>query len=343
MQIMEKAKLGQLLDAMEQQYQVMVPVATDGFSQFAPYEMVTKQKATLWLAENVTLSPKTIFMPQSEALYQFKAQGKALEIEEIPREMRKQLIFAMRHCDGKAVACLDKVFLEEPYIDAQYLQKREQSIVFMLACNESKETCFCESMGVNRTNGEASVIDVQMYDLGDQYGFVPVSEKGQACLKELSAHFTTKETKPLGQQPQMMQFDVSSLPETLKGMFESEIWDDFAFKCLGCGTCAYICPSCHCFDINNKIRGEVGVKLRTWDSCMFDEYTLMAGGHQPRTEKKQRVRNRFLHKLQYFNEKYDMFLCTGCGRCVEKCPVNIDITRFIEKVLNQQQQGGEMQ
>ena len=128
-------------------------------------------------------------------------------------------------------------------------------------------------------------------------------------------------------------FDVSKLPETLKTMFDHPIWDEYAFKCLNCGTCSYICPTCHCFDINNKMRGTTGLKLRTWDSCMFGEYTLMAGGHQPRPGKKERVRNRFLHKLQYFNEKHDMSLCVGCGRCIAKCPVNMDITKFIRQVI----------
>ena len=187
-------------------------------------------------------------------------------------------------------------------------------------------------MGLDRAHAESSVADVQVYYLGDAYGFEPISEKGKAFLDAVTG-LREGEGKLPEQKPQSIQFDPSGLAEKLKDMFEHPIWDEYAFKCLNCGTCSYTCPTCHCFDINNKLRGTTGLKLRTWDSCMFGEYTLMAGGHQPRPGKKERVRNRFLHKLQYFNEKHDMSLCVGCGRCIAKCPVNMDITKFIRQVI----------
>jgi len=328
----EKSNLNNVLEQLAQKYALLVPVDYHGLTQFAPYSQVQEGVSTLMLDGNVLLSPKTIFLPQSEAMYKFKAQGKRLAIEEMPANTQTQVVFGMRHCDTKGIECLDKVFLDPRFVDPQYKEKRENTIIFSLACNTPKATCFCASMGVDRVHAEKSVADVQVYDLGNKYGLEAISEKGKACLDILTGLTEGAEELPV-QEPQTIQFDPSELPGKLKDMFEDPIWNDFHFKCLGCGTCTYICPTCHCFDINNKMRGADGLKLRTWDSCMFNEYTLMAGGHQPRPGKKERVRNRFLHKLQYFNEKHDMFLCIGCGRCVTKCPVNIDITKFIKQVI----------
>ena len=334
MKYVEKSKLDDMLKQLNNSYRVLVPVDYSGLTQFAPYSQVEEGISQLYFGGNVTVSPKTAYLPQSEAMYKFRAQGKKLAIEEMPAMEKPQVLFGVRHCDTKAIQCLDKVFLDEKFEDPQYKDKRDNTVVFSLACNNPKPTCFCESMGVDRVHAEESVADVQVYDLGDSFGFEAVSEKGRVCLEQVKG-LKDGETKLPEQKPQTIRFDASTLPEKLKGMFEHPIWEEYAFKCLNCGTCTYICPTCHCFDINNKIRGEVGLKLRTWDSCMFGEYTLMAGGHQPRPGKKERVRNRFLHKLQYFNEKHGMFLCIGCGRCVAKCPVNMDITKFAREVAGQ--------
>lgn len=332
MKFLDKSQLDSLLAQFAEQYDLLVPVNDNNLTQFAPYEKVKAGIAQLYFDGNVTVSPKTAYLPQSEAMYKFRAQGKNLAIEEMPALDRVRVLFGVRHCDTKAIQCLDKVFLDDSFEDPQYKEKREQTIVFSLACNHPKATCFCASMGVDRVHAEASVADVQMYDLGDCYGFEAISEKGSACLASL-AGFVEGNAKLPVQDAQSVSFDSSGLSTKLKDMFDHPIWDEYAFKCLNCGTCTYICPTCHCFDINNKMRGTTGLKLRTWDSCMFGEYTQMAGGHNPRPGKKERVRNRFLHKLQYFNEKHDMSLCVGCGRCIAKCPVHMDITKFIQQVI----------
>ncbi|MBO4352620.1 MAG: 4Fe-4S dicluster domain-containing protein, partial [Eggerthellaceae bacterium] len=120
--------------------------------------------------------------------------------------------------------------------------------------------------------------------------------------------------------------------DKLEGMYDHPIWDNLSIKCLNCGTCTYVCPTCHCFDISQENRRKDGVRFRCWDSCMFSEYTAMAGGHNPRPEKLERVRNRFMHKLNFFERRYGISLCVGCGRCVEKCPVALDITRLIDEI-----------
>ncbi|PWM49774.1 MAG: sulfite reductase [Clostridiales bacterium] len=329
----EKSKLSEMLVLLNNDYQVIVPTKADNLTQYAAYDKVAVHEAELYLGENPTMSPKYLFLPQSEAMYAFKANGKKLAIAELtPQQEKMRLLFGVRHCDIRGIACLDEVFLDERHVDPQYLEKRKNTVIIALACNETKPSCFCESMDINRTEADKDVADVQVYESADSYAFMALSNKGEAVLAKIKDLGSEKEIAAPKVSEQKIKVETKGLPEKLSGMFYDEIWNNFMFKCIGCGTCTFVCPTCYCFDINNKIRGDEGVKLRTWDSCMFDEYMLMAGGHNPRPTKKERVRNRFLHKLEYFYENYQMMLCTGCGRCLQKCPMNIDIVKFIKTV-----------
>ena len=305
MQTLDKKQLDQFLAALSEDARVFVPVDQNGLTQYVPYTLITQGQAQMVWNQNTTVAPKSIFLPQTEAIYAYKAQGKDLAIAQIPPDEQPQVVFAMRHCDVQAIVCLDKVFLDPRYVDAQYAQKREKTTVFALRCNAPKPTCFCTSMGVDPEKADVSVADVEVYDLGEQFAMEALTDKGQAVLAKVG-HLLREQTVQLPPVPERtLQVPTEGLPEKLSGLFDAPIWDNWMFKCLGCGTCTYICPTCHCFDLSNKQRGEVGVKLRTWDSCMFDE-------------------------------RNGMFLCVGCGRCIKKCPMNIDITKFIKQVMTEE-------
>jgi len=114
-------------------------------------------------------------------------------------------------------------------------------------------------------------------------------------------------------------------------IYEEPYWEDVSFSCINCGTCTYLCPTCWCFDVQDENCGNCGIRIRNWDSCMYPLFSLHGSGHNPRGQKLQRVRQRFMHKLKYFVDKYDEGIqCVGCGRCVRYCPVNIDIRRVCE-------------
>jgi ferredoxin len=106
-------------------------------------------------------------------------------------------------------------------------------------------------------------------------------------------------------------------------------------SCIRCGVCTYLCPSCHCFDINDEIESASpfrGTRVRTWDTCQFPDFTMHSSGHNPRPDKASRLRQRLLHKFRYFVETTGQFMCVGCGRCISHCPVGIDIISVLEKV-----------
>ena len=129
-----------------------------------------------------------------------------------------------------------------------------------------------------------------------------------------------------------LRVDMTGVMQKLTQMGEHPIWEQAAKKCLTCGTCTFVCPTCYCFDISQENRMREGTRFRCWDSCMFSAYTEMAGGHNPRADKLPRVRQRFMHKLCFFEQRYGKSLCVGCGRCVEKCPVALDITVLIDEI-----------
>ena len=127
--------------------------------------------------------------------------------------------------------------------------------------------------------------------------------------------------------------DISSLFSKTKEIWNEPIWDEIAAKCVNCGACAFVCPTCHCFDVSDEGKGNKGKRIRLWDSCMFAIFTKEASGHNPRSQSTQRVRQRVMHKYNYFMDNYDEHLCTGCGRCVVVCPVNLDIREVIKKII----------
>ena len=154
--------------------------------------------------------------------------------------------------------------------------------------------------------------------------FENADSKDEIALKQYQADLERiVEDLPLnGLRPQ-------DLSENLLSLFDSEIWDELSQACLGCGACTFVCPTCQCYDIEDYDTGHGIQRFRCWDSCMYSDFTLMAHGN-PRTSKLERFRQRFMHKLVYFPQNNGgVFSCVGCGRCVAKCPVSLNIAKVI--------------
>lgn len=326
MKAFSKSKLNQLLDNLAGKARVMVPAKVDGITKFAPWG----QGVELAMDSNTLLPPKDNLFPQMEKMYKFRVQGLAAEIENLDEAPQSQILFGVRPCDVKSIVCMDHVFLTKKFVDQFYKSKRDNTIIVALGCVKPGKTCFCTSVGINP--GQAPTADIMMYDLGDDYGYEAQTDKGRAFIGAFDALASESSKNAPATGGFTLVVDAFDITEKLQKMFNHPMWADISRKCLGCGACTYLCPTCHCFDINGETRGDQGIKFRCWDSCMFPEYTLMASGHNPRPTRKERVRNRFLHKLQYFKERYGELLCVGCGRCLAKCPVNMDITKIIKMV-----------
>ena len=128
------------------------------------------------------------------------------------------------------------------------------------------------------------------------------------------------------------KLDLVKIKQWLEGQFEDPLWESIADICVGCGACAFICPACHCFDINDEGTADQGTRRKHWDACGFSKFTNHASGHNPRDIQNKRYRNRIMHKFKYYDDKFGKTLCTGCGRCIRACPVGIDIADILTTI-----------
>jgi ferredoxin len=290
------------------------------------------------------LSPKKIIFPQRELYFEFeKVVNDNPDIKATLPEDDPTIVFGVRPCDAKAVTLTDLVFGGD-FEDIYYWKRRNQTILVGLTCNTPPSpNCFCVSVDGSPHSKEG--LDILLTDLGDKYYVESITKSGDKLLNLAKNLF--KQPSPANKKEiQEIQTEsekkikrqinnLKKVPPKLKGMWDSPFWDDEAMSCLRCGICTYMCPTCHCFDINDEVYSSAplkGERIRTWDTCQFPDFTMHSSGHNPRPDKASRLRQRIMHKFQYFVETYKNYQCTGCGRCITKCPVSIDIIDVLEKV-----------
>ena len=325
--ILKDEMLDSLLTELSKEQIVYVPKQVNGTTRFAPYVSSDKMKLD---QVNTVMPPKDLLFTQTQNMYHYGVEKNSGNMFIDPViESADQILFGVRSCDMRSFDCLDAAFLTKGYIDEFYQAKRDRLTTIAIGCTEVSETCFCESMGQDPNH--APQADIQLRHGEGGYNVTAQTEKGEALLEKFKPFCEEGEVE-VADVHCTLNVDASNIKDNLDILHEShELWDSMSYKCLNCGTCTFVCPTCYCFDIDQENRCKEGVRFRCWDSCMFSEYTAMAGGHNPRPEKRDRVRNRFMHKLNYFEDRYGKMLCVGCGRCIEKCPVSLDITVLIDR------------
>ena len=284
------------------------------------------------LRDEPFLTPKEALLPRSETL--FGIDIKTGDITE-PDHSNKTVLFGIYPCDARSILNLDCAFLEKGFTDTAYKKRREALTVISMACTEIPyPACFCDSMGGSPDSKEGA--DIFLHETADSdawlVSFITDKSKEIETLWQNAGILSDLKNAEAKNTPAcVFQIDrPKDLPAKLIAAFEDPAWTRFSEACIGCGTCSYICPTCYCFDIDTEKEGNTAEQLRCWDCCMFSDYSRMAGGHNPRPTKKERLRNRYLHKLAYFDERYGKTLCVGCGRCITKCPAGLDIALIID-------------
>jgi len=331
MKVLSKAKLQQALNKLSDQYEVFLPMQKGSQSGYFPWQSFTEGRDELRLESlNVYQSPKQVVLPQTEKMYSIRGQGIEVNIDQTFEDAHPTVIFGARGCDVKGILAMDEVFLTRGYEDSFYKARRSNNVIIANACYEPGANCFCYAMEVDQLDPAGA--DVVIRDAGDAYAWEIKTDKGAAVTALLGDLLEDQDLKLPEAKPFKQQVDYSGVAEKLKGMFESPLWDKLAQPCINCGMCTYVCPSCYCFDIQVKMWGEEGYRFRAWDSCMFEEYSREAGGGNPRGAAKERFRQRFLHKLEFFTERYGTPLCTGCGRCIIICPTDVNIVKIMAAV-----------
>ncbi len=311
---------------------IVAPQADGDAMRFAP---VAEGEAPALDYNNTRVPPKGALFPQTETMLKFQAGGEQVEEPALDQET---VVLGLRPCDARAMAIVEKLFkwdIDDPY----YVRRRELTTLVGLACTEPGMNCFCPSVGGGPASTEG--LDLLMVDLGENYLLEAVTEKGETLLADMKELLEeadddagNKKDKLVAEAEQKIKrkVDTEGVPEGLPGLWEDSLWQKVSASCLGCGTCTYLCPTCHCFDIQDETEGFTARRCRMWDSCMFEEYTLHTSGHNPRPTRKERTRNRINHKYSYYVDKFDVIACVGCGRCTNLCPVNIDIIETLRQV-----------
>ncbi|MBW1650278.1 MAG: 4Fe-4S dicluster domain-containing protein [Deltaproteobacteria bacterium] len=262
-------------------------------------------------------------------------------IKPINKKNVKQAILGIRPCDSASFGIVEKNFDTEEYKDPFWINSYKATTFIGLACDNPDSTCFCTT--ANSGPFDEKGLDILLITSGDSFIGKILTEKGEEAAK--IAGWTTEapanSVSAIEKQKKEAESKISSSISTDKiknkdtlELYNASFWEEEAFACINCGTCAYVCPTCWCFDIQDEISDKKGIRMRNWDSCMFPLFTLHGSGHNPRDLKYQRVRQRFMHKLKYYQDKYKSGIqCVGCGRCIRLCPVNIDI-RSICDIMN---------
>jgi sulfhydrogenase subunit beta (sulfur reductase) len=321
---LSKADLPELVDKWLEETVVCAPVRRGDYAEFQP--LSDKTQADLDFGTNTRYPPKSLFLPQSEAMFRVEnGEFDALEATTSPR-----VVLGIRPCDARAVQLLDGVFIDENHPDPYWLQKREQTTLVALGCANPCQTCFCTTAGSGPFDKRG--VDVMLIDVGDNFVADIQSEKGEALLghlpdaspEQVDASRQVQASAAAGMEA---PFETEGIKDKLYSLFESDFWFDIQETCLGCGVCTFLCPTCHCFDIVDEVQRSE--RVRNWDTCMFRIYSQEASGHNPRPTNVERTRQRIMHKYAYFLEMFQEIGCTGCGRCVRHCPVDLDIRHII--------------
>lgn len=335
--VIAKENFKAFINLLLKKYRLIGPTQVDGDERYAivksPHDLKLNQR-------NSRLSPKAIFFPQTEPLFYFDETSNDVNISEDNDESVQTLtlIIGLRPCDALAISLLDRVFKENEPRDPYYTKRRQSTRIITLVCCQVQPTCFCTAVGCGPDAATGS--DILCYELPGRYLLKAQSPEGDELMDAVS-DFLTPVTRNDREDARLIIADVKSriekdldVNEMQKKLedFNASWWEQFYDKCLGCGICTYLCPTCHCFDISDEVVKDHGRRVRTWDSCQFPLFTLHASGHNPRPSKKERVRQRIMHKFSYTSKYYGSVFCVGCGRCILYCPVNMDIRKIIKQI-----------
>jgi ferredoxin len=289
-------------------------------------------------------SLKEFFLPPTEPLFSWKQTQADIALESVPTQFGAKVVLGARPCDAAGVVVLDKV-MGWDYRDELWFGRREATTIVSLACSGVDDSCFCRVVGLSPDTEKGS--DVVLYPVANGFQARPVTEKGERLITAHAARFAdapaeaperkkggaTEVPANVGTGGIDGPVDLGSVHAWLGGHFEHPLWEAIAFRCHGCGACASVCPTCHCFDIVDEPEGVTeGTRRRNWDTCQEGRFTLHASGHNPREQQNARFRQRVMHKFYIYPEKFGETLCTGCGRCVRDCPGGMDLPEIVAKI-----------
>jgi NAD-dependent dihydropyrimidine dehydrogenase PreA subunit len=348
--ILSKDKLPAFVEALRAAYRVVGPVHTE--SGYA-FDDITQAEQLQLDYTTTILPPKKYFLPQREVLFHYETgpngEGqRRIEVKPIYQGVEPTVIFGIHTCDMHGIMLYDKVF-SEGFEDEHYMARREQLIMIGIEClRPCDETSFCKDMG---TLTAPPIYDLHMTDVDDCYLIDSGTEKGERLLLDYAdvKMATTEDIQKLGKVLSAkwplfrhhLKMSKDQTPSLLTLGYNARIWEELGERCLACGSCTNVCPTCFCFDVQDEtdINMTDGERVRVWDSCQLSEFAMVAGGHNFRGTKAARVRHRLMRKGKYIKQVHGITGCVGCGRCERACLVNITIPGTLNALHDEMQPG----
>ncbi|MCF2137110.1 MAG: 4Fe-4S dicluster domain-containing protein [Candidatus Thorarchaeota archaeon] len=302
------------------------PVKKDGVLK---YDRVEAFDEVVFDGERPMIPIKKLFHPKKFDMFHFDKDGFTPDYSSI----EKRVIIGVPPCEIHSLLRLDEIFMERP-VDPYYAKQRENSAIIGYSCLPG-ESCFCKSTG---TDIVEEGFDLFFVNLGKFYLVWVGSSLGHDMVLEREDYFDENVThndieeyidwRQARDKMFKASFDFKSMPDIMELSYNSPIWDYFADKCLSCGQCSMVCPTCNCYTVTDVLEvspDTKGRRERYWDSCMFVDYSLVAGGHNFRGARADRLKLWYTHKLKAYANEYGKPACIGCGRCVRTCPVDINV------------------
>lgn len=320
--VMTEKRMDEILATLRETYRVYAPKKVGKYIRYGE----VKSLSEVVFDEKSHFSPKEVFYPIVQTLLYFSEnECRESEVDERP------VIIFLRPCDINGIRRLDTIFMENGgQADNFYQRLREKVKFFLMECCESFETCFCVSMGSN-------VADDYAVALGRREGGICVEVKDEAFAGVFAGEDVSEFTPAfVTENKRKVNVPVITDRSMVKDIHALDMWREFDDNCIGCGGCNTVCITCSCFDTTDIIYNETsrdGERRRVWSSCMLNDYSTVAGGHNVRAKAGDRMRFKAMHKLYDFNARFGKGnMCVGCGRCDMRCPKDIHFSETIDKL-----------
>lgn len=320
--------MNRALAELSKDYTIYAPMVFQGEGMFTDTDCIRygeiKGVEDIVFDQKSDYSFKEVLTPISETLFYFTED----EVKEADGPTKGAIIF-LRSCDLHSVKRLDDIYLHNGYEDYYYKRLRDNVKFILMGCESSFDNCFCVSMETNKTSEYDAYIKI---DDTDAY----IDSKCEALEKVfLKEGFGELDLVPDFVEENEIKV---TIPDNLSlDIIESTMWQEYTERCIACGRCNFVCPTCTCFtmqDIFYTDNGKVGERRRVWASCHVDGYTDMAGGHSFRKDNGQRMRFKVMHKVYDYKKRLGYHMCTGCGRCDDICPEYISFSNCVNKLEN---------